>query len=507
MNIGQKYDIFISYRRATGANAARMIQLALTARGYSVFLDYDSLEDGKFNEAIYSAIDSCEVFILMMTEGALDRCTNPGDWVRLEIQRAIEQKKNIVPVAPSDQTWSFPTDIPQALSILRNVHVSKLDMESLFNESVVKIEAARFPRGLRDRARGGQSGTGAEVGMAEMFKMFARAKREWEVIANLPCEYKSAYVDEIRAFEDDLSAAEDARANSLNAVATMLVEQALRQADRLNVNIEDERRANPGEMMTAVLPGGESMTFCWCPATTSAVWKKMSGGEDFFLMGRPVSEPYYAYEEKHDKNIYPLDDKQHCVTLTKGFWMGKYQVTQRQWESVMGENPAKFKGADRPVEQVSWEDCQRFIRRINDVGKIEVSLPTEAQWEFACRAGTTAPLNFVPWKDGIMAHCIDSIGFPSPRGTCCVGTFSPNAWGLYDMHGNVEEWCLDWVGDFEADVIDPKGPTTGYSRICRGGSWADKLAYCRSWYRYGCEQAASYCCTGLRLVCTMHPCR
>ena len=164
MDCKPKYDIFISYRRATGANAARMMQLALTARGYSVFLDYDSLEDGKFNEAIYSAIDSCEVFILMMTEGVLDRCEEEGDWVRLEIQRAIEKRRHIVPVGPSDHAWEMPTDLPETLSGLRDIQVSKLDMESLFNESVVKIETGRFPRELRNRRR---SGGGVAPGVQE----------------------------------------------------------------------------------------------------------------------------------------------------------------------------------------------------------------------------------------------------------------------------------------------------------------------------------------------------
>ena len=203
MDGSQKYDIFISYRRTTGANAARMMQLALTARGYSVFLDYDSLEDGKFNEAIYSAIDSCEVFILMMTEGALDRCMNPGDWVRLEIQRAIEREKNIVPVAPSDQTWSFPDSFPQELSAIRNVHVSKLDMEELFNESIVKIETARFPKTVRERCRnvdrsgGGVKHTGGtgEGGSAPLLLHDMR-KRVMQRLADLQQLHDS--IDEFR---------------------------------------------------------------------------------------------------------------------------------------------------------------------------------------------------------------------------------------------------------------------------------------------------------------------
>lgn len=226
MSSEQKYDIFISYRRATGANAARMMQLALTARGYSVFLDYDSLEDGVFNEAIYSAIDSCEVFILMMTEEALDRCTNPGDWVRLEIQRAIERGKRIVPVRPNDQDWSgFPANLPNELQAIRNLQISKLDMEELFNESIGKIETARFPKELRRCRR--QTNMDAEAESGEMFRNFVRARSERDEIADLPDYHKLIFANEIRTIEDDLAAAEEAKSCSAYVDAGALVSRAL----------------------------------------------------------------------------------------------------------------------------------------------------------------------------------------------------------------------------------------------------------------------------------------
>ncbi len=139
------YDVFISYRRETGADDARLLQQALKARGYSVFFDYDSLRDGKFDEKIFEAIDEAPVFVLMLTERALDRCVNVDDWVRLEIERALSKGKKIISVAPSDQKWSFPKDLPDSLCAVKTEQASELNKASLFEESINKIIEERFP--------------------------------------------------------------------------------------------------------------------------------------------------------------------------------------------------------------------------------------------------------------------------------------------------------------------------------------------------------------------------
>ena len=191
------------------------------------------------------------------------------------------------------------------------------------------------------------------------------------------------------------------------------------------------------------------------------------------------------------------DETQHKVTLTHGFWMAKYEVTQLQWESVMGNNPSRFKdlGPKAPVENVSWEDAMEFCRRLNDreraAGRLpdgyEYGLPTEAQWEYACRAGSLTAFNFGSTIDDKKANIDASAsdtgwareGF---RGkTTPVGSFAPNAWGLYDMHGNVWEWCLDWHGTYPTtDVADPTGATSGKKHVYRGGSWNFRARCCRS---------------------------
>jgi len=172
-----------------------------------------------------------------------------------------------------------------------------------------------------------------------------------------------------------------------------------------------------------------------------------------------------------------LYETQHDVTLAKPFYMGKYEVTQEQWEGVMGNNPSiETKGAKLPVTDVSWEDCQEFIKKLNAKTKGGYRLPTEAEWEYACRAGTTTHYSFGDVLTKSDANCNESGGRIKE-----VGSYKPNAFGLYDMHGNVWEWCEDSYGDYPAgSAIDPKGPATGGNRVARGGSFNYGVSHARS---------------------------
>ena len=208
-----------------------------------------------------------------------------------------------------------------------------------------------------------------------------------------------------------------------------------------------------GEERQFEISPGLTMTFCWCPAGK-------------FMMGSPVSEA-----ERSD------NEDQVEVTLTRGFWMAKTEVSQAQWEAVMGENPSNFKGGNRPVENVSWNDAQEFLQKLNarlgnaDGGKMV--LPTEAQWEYAARAGQAGVyagggLDEVAWYDR-----------NSGDETRPVGTKKANAWGLHDMSGNVIEWCQDWHEEKLSGGSDPSGPDSGAYRVIRGGGWSAYAFRCR----------------------------
>ena len=197
-------------------------------------------------------------------------------------------------------------------------------------------------------------------------------------------------------------------------------------------------------------------TLRWCPAGT-------------FMMGSPKNEA-----NRND------NETQHQVTLTRGFWMLETPVTQEMWESVMGKNPSLFKGAKLPVEQVSWRDCQEFVGGLNDLNVAPrgfmFAMPTEAQWEYACRAGTTTAF----YSGGALNAKLANF---ETRTTSEVGAFPANAWGFRDMHGNVWEWCADgFSGDYAGGAVtDPLGVSPNQSRfVVRGGSFYDKSWSSRS---------------------------
>jgi formylglycine-generating enzyme required for sulfatase activity len=192
----------------------------------------------------------------------------------------------------------------------------------------------------------------------------------------------------------------------------------------------------------------------------------------------------------------------HPVTISRDFYMGKYSVTQAQWEVVMGNNPSNFKGIDRPVEQVSWDDCQEFIKRLNATGKGTFRLPTEAEWEYACRAGSSGIFCFGDDESQAGDYAWYSANSGSQTQPVC--NKKPNAWDLHDMHGNVWEWCQDWYDDYSADsVTDPQGPLSGSMpvRVFRGGCWRGVAGFGASAHRGGRGPGYRSDILGFRLVC------
>ena len=176
---------------------------------------------------------------------------------------------------------------------------------------------------------------------------------------------------------------------------------------------------------------------------------------------------------------------QLVVTISRPFYLGKYEVTQEQWRTLMGGNPSGFKGRANPVDQVSWEDAQAFIGKLNlKEGSQGYRLPTEAEWEHAARAGRDTAWFFGDDPAALEAYAWfekNSKGATQP-----VGKKKPNPWGLYDIYGNVAEWVEDWYEKYQSgEVTDPTGPDSGSSRIRRGGSWASEAEECQSSWREG----------------------
>jgi formylglycine-generating enzyme required for sulfatase activity len=201
------------------------------------------------------------------------------------------------------------------------------------------------------------------------------------------------------------------------------------------------------------------------------------------------------------------DEKQHLVTLSKGFYMQTCETTQEQWKRIMNSNPSYFKdcGGDCPVESVSWQDVQAFIKQLNQKEGKQYSLPTEAQWEYAARAGSsTAFANGKITDTGCSDKNMDAMGWYCGNAvgkTYPVGRKQKNDWGLYDMHGNVWEWCSDWHGSYpDGSVTDPAGLPDGSIRTIRGGSWINGAWFCRSAYRFRYGPGGRSGGLGFRLV-------
>ena len=272
-------------------------------------------------------------------------------------------------------------------------------------------------------------------------------------------------------------------------------------SDIQSPNFPESRKA--GDPLELTLYGVKAI-FRYCPPGT-------------FLMGSPVDEKGRGY-----------DETPHEVTLTRGFWLLETPVTQAIWEAVkLGQifagrsfadwwnkkilmrglmrgirecNPSRFQGMDaRPVESVSWKKCDEFIRKLNNAEvapDVLFDFPTEAEWEYACRAGTTTRYNSgdeLTEDDANFAKTFD--------GTTPVRSFAPNAWGFYDMHGNVGEWCSDWYGVYPKESTrDPQGSKSGSDRVVRGGCWGVSAKYCRSAFRFDYDPSLRSSLIGFRLA-------
>ena len=293
-------------------------------------------------------------------------------------------------------------------------------------------------------------------------------------------EKLKAATDEIEFFNLLLGAG----SRGVSLLAWREEERRSEELEKKRREAEERERAKSGRTKTITLPGGATMEMIYCAPGS-------------FMMGSPEDE-----EGRYD------DETQHKVTLTRGFWLGKYPVTQSQWKSVMGGNPSHFKGDANPVDSVSWDDCKEFIKKINSRFNFTARFPTEAEWEYACRAGNgeaysgTGDLDEMGWYS---SNSDDKMGWygADDRRTHPVGEKEPNDWGFYDMHGNVWEWCADWRRSYPTKAVtDPEGPTSGDFRVLRGGCWFAGTRCCRSACRYGDNPSDRGSLYGFRLCCS-----
>ena len=387
-----------------------------------------------------------------------------------------------------------PESEPPAAKLSPNV-VSKVAVE----KPVERDDSAERERQLEEVRRAAEKAVADQLRKASeesAHKAAQDAQRAEEARKSQEAEAKRrAQEEEIRREQAKLAVERTKKEARMREEARIQAERERRQAllQRLAQGSEflpDPPEIAAGTERSVVLPNGGRMDFVWCPPGR-------------FLMGSPETE---------DKRN--IDEKPHLVTLTKGFWVGKTEVTRTQWKSVMGDAGFAFSSlwggdAELPIDTVSWQQCKEFCDKAGNGFR----LPTEAEWEYACRAGTATPFDFGVSLNGTKANCS---GGAEPYGTLASGpnsfgskrvaSYQRNPWGIYDMHGNLFEWCADYYAEYpDGDQLDPKGPERGDVRVIRGGCWNYAPKMCRSAFRSRKDPVSADANTGFRVCCDRLP--
>jgi formylglycine-generating enzyme required for sulfatase activity len=424
-------QVFISYRRDDSADAADRIYERLVQEygAGNVVMDVESIPPGAdFREFIGEAVGRCRVLLAVIGPRWLtiltQRREKPLDFVRLEIEAALQRRIPIIPTLVSGALMPGAGQLPPSLQELAFRNGLEVRRGRDFHRDVDRLLSS-LDRWLKEQAEPAVSPPAVPAPLKE-----ARLPGPGQAIG---------------------------RGEPPPAVP-----------------------APPKEVLNSL-----GMKFAWIPPGT-------------FLMGSPKSEVGRGF-----------DETQHGMTLTQGFYLGVHQVTQAQWQAVMGSNPSKFTGDNLPVETVSWDDCHEFCKKLTDRENKLYRLPTEAEWEYACRAGTATAFSFGETISTDQANYNGKRYLRGEEGvyrgmTTSVGSFPPNAWGLYDMHGNVREWCEDWYGNYsKGDFIDYECYDNGNARILRGGCWNSDPVRCRAAARAmsapSCRGATFGCRVALRL--------
>jgi formylglycine-generating enzyme required for sulfatase activity len=435
--------IFISYRRSETAWAARALFERLRREfDERVFIDIEGLSLGiDYTQVIDAHLEGCEVMLALIGP----------HWLQ-EIQKRAAAHSQDGDAENHEPDW-VRTELTRAL--LRNIPVVP-----------VLIEGAQLPlkKDLPAELKGLRNRNGMELHPKFFDHQTNHLVREIGKIINAP---KAVIAEPVIA-------------------PTVAAKPIVRQRERWMSN---EGSDNFGR---------------WAEFEVKGVVQRMrwiAPGE--FWMGSPETEKERG-----------ADEQRHHVALTRGFWLANIACTQALWQAVTGYNPSAFTGDPlRPVEQVSWDMVQKdFLPKLSlFVPGLDAILPTEAQWEFACRAGTQTPFSFGENITTAQANCDGYHPYAGAakgeyrKKTVAVKTLPPNAWGLYEMHGNVWEWCADAYGPYGADdAIDPTGTAVAAARVLRGGSWGDSAQYLRAAYRFSLAPVDRFNRFGFR-VCRMCP--
>ena len=445
-------DVFISYRHSQ-AKLIAPIEAELKRRGISCFTDRVGVNYGmEYAEAIARAIKACKVLLVVWTQDANDS----ADMVR-EVKMALDLKKKVIPYKVGTFNAVEHNALYYQLAPISRYETLAQTPQSV-TEIVNRIEqtlTGKTPETAPSKPASSQQYTAVHSQTSTVIQTHPRQEKgksskeqinRYILYITLLVLICICSLSSFLAILKDNEIARKRKSEAVQATHKEAKSEGLKNAEVLKRQIDLLKAGSKAGERTVVTVNNVDFAFRWCPAGT-------------FTMGAPKSE----------HNVHFEDEKQHQVTLTKGFWMLETEVTQKQWNAIMDYNPSEFKGDNLPVECVSWNDCHDFC---NITG---LQLPTTAQWEYACRSQSAG--DYAGNLDEMAWYESNSGGKSHP-----AGTKKPNSWGLYDMHGNVWEWCADYLSKDHSgkSVIDPTGSVTGSDRVIRGGSWNSDSGHCRS---------------------------
>jgi formylglycine-generating enzyme required for sulfatase activity len=532
--------VFISYRRENAAGEARALfnDLAERLGDDSVFMDVDSIALGRdFRSALQETAASCDLMLVLIgrnwadakDEGGRVRLENPADYVRLEVEAGLKRDIVVTPVLVQGAHMPAPEDLPP-------------EIRNLAYRNAFELSHSRWESDVQEMVRRLELGGPADAHPVKPNALKRSTRSRDDVTADpdiLPAEPQHGLlVRRVRLTRRQaLGAAAVAVVGAGMAIAAPSIRRLLSKPSMRTVSfdtatVDQKGVRNPPE-------GYSALVFTEAVGLGSGLeMVSIPGGS--FTMGSPADEP----EQQ------PNEGPQHHVTLAH-FFIGARPITQAQWSDVvmahpgkihrdLDPNPSFFKGIDLPAESITWNQADEFCLRLAEITGRAYRLPSEAEWEYACRAGTVTPFNFGPTITPELANycgtggavCGDSDGKSiasdvyidvkytsgayglGPVGvfratTTRPGTFPPNRFGLYDMHGNVWEYCLDqWTASYADARLDGSAYLSAPSdsaRVLRGGSWSHNPAICRSAYRDSLDPSLSgwQGRIGLRVVCTL----
>ena len=483
---------------------ARTFKLEFERRGMKVFFDYSECTDDYFSDKILPAIRTCRYFVLVLTKDCLDRCKNEGDWLLREITEAIKFGRKIVPISPDGVFEGWPNDLPEAIRQLSagdGLQITTIHMDRVFESNVELLIQDRMGGMKKREAERWKSGAGTylkvmcnldcvmyidgeEYGTLSAGRLQKIPLAEGEYMLEFESvEYRSDRINAAfempnkdKLYNVDLLAKKDERDRKeqeriqRERMEREEKERKEREERERREREEQERKARE-EQERKEREGREREE--QGEFEVDGVRFKMVKVEGGTVMRGATAE--------QGCDVYDNEKPAHKVTLSD-FYIGETVVTQALWKAVMGDNPSFFEGDDNlPVEKVSWEDIvERFIPALNNKTGRTFRLPTEAEWEYAARGGNKSrgykysgsnDIDEVAWYLG------NSGGKIHP-----VKGKKANELGLYDMTGNVWEWCHDWFGGYSSGAqTNPKGPDKykGSSHVQRGGCWCDDARFCR----------------------------